>query len=113
MTEDGDIAIDDPMYRFCVSWYIIRVANLGIGLLVSSWNEHRIPRKYLFYLYHLVPFFIIPLLNFKLAEEDPEWCEEFQIALRLRVSVVPTHLIAVRLLLDIGKKIPTSSFELE
>ena len=35
------------------------------------------------------------------------------ITLRLRVSVVPTHLIAVRILLDIGKKIPTSSFELE
>ena len=34
-------------------------------------------------------------------------------SLRLRVSVVPTHLIAVRLLHDIGKKIPTSSFELE
>ena len=36
-----------------------------------------------------------------------------RVLLRLRVSVVPTHLIAVSLLLDIGKKIPTSSFELE
>ena len=58
MTEDGDIAIDDPMYRFCVSWYTIRVANVGIGLLVSSWNEHRIPCKFLFYLYHLVHFLL-------------------------------------------------------
>ena len=33
MTEDGDIAIDDPMYRFCVSWYTIRVANVGLGYL--------------------------------------------------------------------------------
>ena len=45
------------------------------------------------------------------ANSDVMSCEEG--GLRLRVSVVPTHLIAVRLLLDIGKKIPTSSFELE
>ena len=33
--------------------------------------------------------------------------------LRLRVSVVPTRLIAVRLVLDIAKKNSTSNFELE
>ena len=60
------------------------------------------------------------LSSMYVSEHSKTMCFQFNIEvrtsiymLRLRVSVVPTHLIAVRLLHDIGKKIPTSSFELE
>ena len=43
MCENGELNIDDPSDRFCVSWFTLRVANVGIKLFVSSWNEHRIP----------------------------------------------------------------------
>ena len=42
MMENGEISLDDQMCKFCVSWYTLRVANIGISLLISSWNEHPI-----------------------------------------------------------------------
>ena len=49
MMENGDISMNDQMCRFSVSWYTLRVANIGIGLLISSWNEHPIPSKHKLY----------------------------------------------------------------
>ena len=46
MMENGDISLDDQMWRFCVSWYTVHVPNVGIGLLIFSWNNHFIPCMY-------------------------------------------------------------------
>ena len=43
MLENGEFDLDDEMQAFCVSWFAIRVAAVGVQLFVSSWNEHPIP----------------------------------------------------------------------
>ena len=43
MLENGDFNLDDDMDKYCVSWYAINVAAVGIELFVTSWNEHPIP----------------------------------------------------------------------
>lgn len=50
MLDQGDISTDDQQCRFCISWFTLRVANIGLNLLVSSWNEHPIPSKYMTWL---------------------------------------------------------------
>ena len=45
MAEVEDTDLESPSCRFCVSWYTLNVAYVGVGLLISSWNEHRIPGK--------------------------------------------------------------------
>ena len=48
MMEQGQISLDDELCKYCVSWYTLRVANVGIGLLLAAWNEHPIPCKFIF-----------------------------------------------------------------
>lgn len=37
--------MDNPTHKFCVSWFNVRVANVGTSMAVRSWNEHPIPSK--------------------------------------------------------------------
>ena len=39
----GEFDIDAKTHQFCVSWFTLHVANVGVSLAVRSWNEHRIP----------------------------------------------------------------------
>ncbi len=43
MLEKGEISLDDPNSQFCISWFVMQVANVGVTLFVSSWNAHPIP----------------------------------------------------------------------
>jgi hypothetical protein len=43
MQERGELDMDNEHVKFCVSWFAIRVANVGTTLAVSSWNQHTIP----------------------------------------------------------------------
>ncbi len=43
MQENGDIDLDCAHQRFCISWFTIRVANVGTKLAVGAWNNHPIP----------------------------------------------------------------------
>ena len=43
LEERSDIDMDCDHVKFCVSWFTIRVANIGTTLAVESWNEHPIP----------------------------------------------------------------------
>ena len=43
MMESGDFSLDNDCDKFCVSWFAIKVAAVGIELFVASWNEHPIP----------------------------------------------------------------------
>ena len=43
MMESGDFSLDNDSDKFCVSWFAIKVAAVGIELFVASWNEHPIP----------------------------------------------------------------------
>lgn len=45
MMERGQISLDDELCKYCVSWYTLRVANIGVSLLLAAWNEHPIPGK--------------------------------------------------------------------
>ena len=45
MQKSGDIDLDLPHHKFCISWFTLRVANVGTKLAVQSWNEHVIPGK--------------------------------------------------------------------
>ena len=42
LEEAGDINMDFPHIQYCVSWFTIRVANVGTIIAVSSWNNHPI-----------------------------------------------------------------------
>ena len=33
----------NPIHCYCVSWFSIRVANIGTSTVVAAWNEHPIP----------------------------------------------------------------------
>lgn len=43
MLEHGDFSVDDVLDKFCVSWFTIKVAAVGIDRFVAAWNEHPIP----------------------------------------------------------------------
>ena len=43
LQRSGDINMDCPHQKFCVSWFSIRVAAVGTTLAVRSWNDHTIP----------------------------------------------------------------------
>lgn len=46
MEERRDIEIDCPHQKFLISWFTIRVSNVGSTLAVQAWNEHPIPGIY-------------------------------------------------------------------
>ncbi len=48
MLEKGEFSLDDPLHCHCVSWFSINVANVGLSLFISSWNDHPIPGAILF-----------------------------------------------------------------
>ena len=41
-----DICMDCPLTKYCVSWFTIRVANVGATIVVQAWNNHPIPGMY-------------------------------------------------------------------
>ena len=43
LQERGEIYLDCPHQSFCISWFTIRVANVGTSLAIESWNNHPIP----------------------------------------------------------------------
>ena len=43
MDESGEFDIENPVHKFCVSWFTLRVTQTGTKLTVQSWNNHRIP----------------------------------------------------------------------
>ena len=45
MMEEGQLLMDDPTDLYCMSWFSIQVANVGVSLFISSWNQHPIPSK--------------------------------------------------------------------
>jgi hypothetical protein len=45
MVDREIINIDDDIQKFCVSNLCLKLAELGINRVVSSWNAHRVPGK--------------------------------------------------------------------
>ena len=43
MEESNDIDMDNNHIKFCVSWFTVRVSNVGTTLAVNAWNDHPIP----------------------------------------------------------------------
>ena len=43
MTNAGEISMDDSTTQFCTSWFTIKVADVGVNIFLSSWNQHPIP----------------------------------------------------------------------
>ena len=41
------IQVDNDMTKYCVSWFSIRVVNVGTLIAVDSWNQHTIHGKYM------------------------------------------------------------------
>ena len=40
--------MDDDITKFCVSWFVSRVADTGIKQVIDGWNNHPIPGKEIF-----------------------------------------------------------------
>jgi hypothetical protein len=45
MEESGEISLNDPIVRFCVSNITIRVVLVGVNRHTPAWNNHTIPGK--------------------------------------------------------------------
>uniref|UniRef100_A0A1X7TJY3 Integrase core domain-containing protein n=1 Tax=Amphimedon queenslandica TaxID=400682 RepID=A0A1X7TJY3_AMPQE len=43
LVESDLINTEDPIHKYCISWFIIQVASIGTSIFVNSWNEHPIP----------------------------------------------------------------------
>ena len=43
LEEVGDIDLDCPHQKFLISWFAIRVSNVGTTFAIQAWNEHPIP----------------------------------------------------------------------
>ena len=41
--EDEQLDLNSPANKYCVSWCTLRVANVGLKILVESWNNHPLP----------------------------------------------------------------------
>ena len=39
MLENNEISLDNEMHKYCISWFIINVANIGMSIFLSSWNQ--------------------------------------------------------------------------
>ena len=48
MANDELINMDDDITKFCISWFVSRVADTGIKQVIDSWNNHPIPRIEIF-----------------------------------------------------------------
>ena len=46
MMENDEISTD-PISCYCTSFVVIQVANVGISLFISSWNNHTIPGMFI------------------------------------------------------------------
>jgi len=46
MADHGQLVLDDPVHQYCMSWISIQVANVGVSLFISSWNQHPIPSMF-------------------------------------------------------------------
>ena len=42
MLDNGYISLDNSCIQFCTS-FVMQVANAGVTLFISSWNNHKIP----------------------------------------------------------------------
>ena len=40
------IQMDSAITKYCVSWFSIRVANVGTLIAVNSWNQHTLYGKH-------------------------------------------------------------------
>ena len=47
MMDQGQLVMDAPIDQYCTSWFSIQVANVGVSLFMSSWNQHPIPSKFI------------------------------------------------------------------
>lgn len=43
MMEEGQLIMDDPTDLYCMLWFSIQVANVGVSLFMTSWNQRPIP----------------------------------------------------------------------
>ena len=48
MAEASQFNMDNPIHKYCVSWFTINVSNSGLKLFVSSWNAHPMPGEIFF-----------------------------------------------------------------
>ena len=46
MEENGDFSMDSMVHRYCVSWFSLNVAVVGIKYFIGAWNRHYIPGKH-------------------------------------------------------------------
>ena len=44
---ENDKISTDPISCYCTSFVVIQVANVGISLFISSWNNHPIPGMFI------------------------------------------------------------------
>ena len=42
MEENNEIDLESSHVKFLISWYTMRVSNVGTTLFVQGWNEHRL-----------------------------------------------------------------------
>jgi hypothetical protein len=45
MIDNDDLSLDDQIQKYSISWFIIHVANVGVTLFISAWNQHTIPGR--------------------------------------------------------------------
>ena len=48
MEEQSEIDLESSHVKFCVSWFTIRVSNVGTTLAVQAWNDHPISGRIAF-----------------------------------------------------------------
>ena len=39
----GQLDLNSPANKYCISWCTTHVANVGLKILVESWNNHPLP----------------------------------------------------------------------
>ncbi len=48
MANEELIDMEDDSTKFCVSWFVSRVADTGIKQVIDGWNNHPIPGTQIF-----------------------------------------------------------------
>ena len=43
MQEGEEISTETAGHKYCISWFVMQVCNVGAALFISSWNAHPIP----------------------------------------------------------------------
>ena len=89
--ESEGLDISSPFIEYCISWCSIWVANVGLKMLVQSWNNHPVPSIYIWSLFCCGTCIFIAHLG--ISNSIRRGSPNYRMTIDNRVKKIPANLI--------------------